>query len=177
MQTQGPATTTTTAGIEGTTVSTAADINMRPGSSADTRSQPTDTLIQRRSQILSMFGEVVPGQKCQPANTDVLLSTDVGRVSTMETGSVSVRRGVIRQKEEENNTVVQQTTSKVSPVVHNTNVVVDSIKNIGRMGVKQLSERFNALAQERDDTVSRRPGHVKRVWDDDDVKLGMKKMM
>ena len=121
-----------------------------------------------------MFGEVVPGPKCQPASTDVLPSTDVGRVSAIETGSVSVRRGVIRQKEEENNIVVQQTTSKVSPVEHNTNVVVDSLKNIGRLGVKQLSERFNALSQERDDAVGRHPGHVKRACDDD-VKLGLKK--
>ena len=49
-----------------------------------------------------------------------------------------------------------------------------SLKTNGRPGVKQLSERFNALSQERDDVGKRRPDQIKRACGEDE-KLGWKK--
>ena len=173
----GPATTTTAAGGGGTAVPTAVYSRNWPGDTGDTQTRPPDTLTQKRKPILGVTGRVGtnnPSSECQPAHTDVLQSGECGRVSATVAGSV--RRGVSRQKEEEDMNIVvpHTTTTKVSPVVHDVNCVVVRKMTSGPLGVKQLSEKFNALSQESGDGGGRRPGHIKRVCGDGD-ELGWKK--
>ena len=66
----------------------------------------------------------------------------------------------------------QTTTTKVSPEVCVNVCVVDSVKTSGRLGVKQLSERFNALSEGRGDAVNHRPGQLRHVSvGDDEMRL------
>ena len=176
----GSTTTTTTVSGRGTAVLSAANTNTReewPGPSMEQDTKPPDILTQKSTQLLGVvrkIGTEYSSSECQPTHPDVNLCEEGGRVSAVVAGSV--RRGVRRQKEEMNNIVVQTTTTtKVSPVLIDNNCVVGSKKMMsGRLNVRQLSERFNALSEGCGEGGRLRPDPYKRPGEGDG-RLGRKK--